>query len=276
LCILIEKERLNFNKNIPPAILARGVFSCKRTEGVFLMIQRLQKSVSLLLTFLLLISLIGCSSSASSKKDNTNSNKAKITEAKKVEKQKDTSANDNIQEQAAATANQPNTSNANTQAQTANTETNQQTAPVKSSSPAQVSQPAKPKTTTNNSASQQLASPKPAAPAPVVQAPVQTVKISIVGPKDRGTILNGTTITIKDNETILDVLLAASEKNNIDVDKTGSGSTAYVRGIDGIYERDYGAMSGWICKQNGIGIPKSAGAITVKAGDQIEWIYKEN
>jgi hypothetical protein len=126
-------------------------------------------------------------------------------------------------------------------------------------------------TTTNPAASQ-----KPAAPAPVVQAPVKTVKISIFGPKDRGTILNGTSIGIKDNETILDVLLDAAGKNNIDVDKTGSGATAYVRGIDGIYERDYGAMSGWICRLNGTGIAKSAGAITVKAGDKIEWIYKEN
>ncbi|WML52834.1 DUF4430 domain-containing protein [Neobacillus sp. PS3-12] len=232
------------------------------------------KSISLILTFLLLISLIGCSSSSSSKSE-TNDQKTKVTQAKNDKKQKDPTGETSKQVQAAGTTNQPNTANANTQAVAAKPETNQQIAAAKPSSPAQVAQPSKPKTTANTAPSQQTTSPAPVASA-APAAPVQTVKISITGPKDRPTILNLTTVNIKGNETILDVLLDAAGKNNIDVDKTGSGATAYVRGIDGIYERDYGAMSGWICKQNGTGIAKSAGAITVKAGDQIEWIYKEN
>jgi cytoskeletal protein RodZ len=245
-------------------------------EGVSQMTLSLKKSISLILTFLLLISLMGCSSSSSSKSE-TSDQKAKVTKAKNDKKQKDPTGETSKQIQASGITNQPNTANANTQAEAAKPETNQQTTVAKPSSPAQVVQPSKPKTTANTAASQQTTSPAPVAPAAAAPAaPVQTVKISITGPKDRPTILNLTTVNIKDNETILDVLLDAAGKNNIDVDKTGSGATAYVRGIDGIYERDYGAMSGWICKQNGTGIAKSAGAITVKAGDQIEWIYKEN
>jgi uncharacterized protein YceK len=235
----------------------------------------LQKSISLILTFILLISLMGCSSSSTSKSE-TNDQKAKVTAAKNDKKQKDSTGETSKQVQAASTTNLPKTGNANTQAEAAKPETNQQTAAAKPSSSTQVTQATKTNTTTNTTASQQPTSPAPAAPAAAAQDPVQTVKISITGPKDRPTILNVTTINIKDNETILDVLLAAAGKSNIDVDKTGSGATAYVRGIDGIYERDYGAMSGWICKQNGTGIAKSAGAITVKAGDQIEWIYKQD
>jgi cytoskeletal protein RodZ len=239
------------------------------------MTHSIQKSISLILTFILLISLMGCSSSSASKKE-TNDQRAKVTQAKNDKNQKDSTSETNTQVQVPSTTNQQSAANTTTQAAAASkTETNQQTAVAKPSTPAQVTQPSKPKTNANTAVpSQQTASPAPAAPA-APAAPVQTVKISITGPKDRGTILNGTTINIKDNETILDVLLDAAGKNNIDVDKTGSGATAYVRGIDGIYERDYGAMSGWICKQNGTGIAKSAGAITVKAGDQIEWIYKE-
>jgi cytoskeletal protein RodZ len=234
------------------------------------------KSISLILTFLLLISLMGCNSSSSPKKE-TNDQKAKVTLAKNDKKQKDSTGETNTQVQAASTTNQQSAANTTTQAAAAKAETNQQAVATKPNAPAQVTQSSKPAATTNAAASQPAASSTaPAAPAPAAQAPVQTVKISITGPKDRPTILNLTTVNIKDNETILDVLLDAAGKNNIDVDKTGSGATAYVRGIDGIYERDYGAMSGWICKQNGTGIAKSAGAITVKAGDQIEWIYKEN
>lgn len=243
-------------------------------EGVSQMTLSLKKSISLILTFLLLISLMGCSSSSTTKSE-TNDHKAKVTQAKNDKEQKDPVGDTKSHIQDASTTNQPKAANATTQAEAAKPETNQQTASAKPSSPAQVAQTSK---TVNTTASQQTqtTSPAPAAPAAAAQAPVQTVKISITGPNDRPTILNGTTINIKDNETILDVLLDAAGKNNIDVDKTGSGATAYVRGIDGIYERDYGAMSGWICKQNGTGIPKSAGAITVKAGDQIEWIYKQD
>jgi cytoskeletal protein RodZ len=233
----------------------------------------LHKSISLILTFLLLISLMGCSSSS---KKETNDQKAKVTQAKNDKKQKNSTGENNTQVQAASTTNQQSAANTATQAVAAKSETNQQTVATKPNAPAQVTQPSKPAATTNTAASQPASSPAPAAPAPAAQAPVQTVKISITGPKDRPTILNGATINIKENETILDVLLDAAGKNNIDVDKTGSGATAYIRGIAGIYERDYGAMSGWICKQNGTGIAKSAGAITVKAGDQIEWIYKED
>jgi hypothetical protein len=234
----------------------------------------LQKSGSLFLVFLLLISLIGCSSASPSKKE-TKEQKAKVTQAKNDKKQKDSTGETSKQVQAEGTTNQPNTANANTQATATKPETSQQSVAANPSSPTQVTQPTKTNTTANTPTvvSQQPTSPAPAAAA---QDSVQTIKISITGPKDRPTILNLTTVNIKNNETIIDVLLDAAGKNNIDVDKTGSGATAYIRGIDGIYERDYGAMSGWICKQNGTGIAKSAGAITVKAGDQIEWIYKED
>lgn len=109
---------------------------------------------------------------------------------------------------------------------------------------------------------------KPAVPAP---KPVTTVTLSIAGPKDKGTILAPTKIKINDGDTIFDVV----KRTNIDIDSSGSGATAYIEGIDNIYEFDYGAKSGWVFKHNGVSITKSIGVIKVKAGDRIECYYTE-
>ena len=88
---------------------------------------------------------------------------------------------------------------------------------------------------------------------------MQTVRITIIGPKDKGTIMNGKTVNIKEGDTVLSVLIEAVGRNN--VDSSGSGATAYVAGIDNIYEFDYGPKSGWTCSQNGTKLSRSAGAI---------------
>jgi hypothetical protein len=50
-----------------------------------------------------------------------------------------------------------------------------------------------------------------------------------------------------------------------------------VKGIFDVLEREYGGpTSGWTYYVNGTSPPKSAGAVQVKSGDQIEWKYKEN
>jgi cytoskeletal protein RodZ len=99
--------------------------------------------------------------------------------------------------------------------------------------------------------------------------PADTVTISIIGPKDRGTILGATKVEIKEGDTVFSVLMKAGKK----VEYSGSGSTVYVEGIDNIYEGDYGGTSGWTYKLNGTMTPKSAGAVKVKDGDQIVWEY---
>lgn len=236
---------------------------------------RFQKSLSLIFTFLLLFSLIGCSnSSVASKKVDTSEKNVKVTQIKKDKKQQEETKENKVPEQSGTATNQQNTTAPEANAATAPPETNQQPAAAANTSPpVQNTQANKSKTLTNAPTNQRTVSPAPA-PAPV-QVPKKTVKINITGPT--GTILNWTAIEIKGNETIFDVLLKATGDKKIYVDHTGSGATAYVRGIDDYYERDpkYGAMSGWICKLNGTGISKSAGAISVNDGDKIEWIYQK-
>lgn len=102
---------------------------------------------------------------------------------------------------------------------------------------------------------------------------VPSVTVTIVGPKDLGVILEPTAVEIEEGETVLDVLKKAARQNNIIVAVRGKESTAYVEGIDNIFEFDYGVKSGWIYRVNGSIYSKSAGAYTVKAGDVIEWLY---
>lgn len=115
---------------------------------------------------------------------------------------------------------------------------------------------------------------KPVTKTPV-QKPISTVTISIVGPKDHRNILAAEKVSFQDGDTIYDILMQAAKKHGIQVDSRGSGATAYVEGIDNIYEFDYGVKSGWIFKQNGSSLTRSVGVMKVKAGDSIQCLYTE-
>ena len=99
------------------------------------------------------------------------------------------------------------------------------------------------------------------------------VHISIVGDEDAGTILSSTKVKIEEGDTIIDVLKKVTRDQKIQMEFRGKGKTAYVEGIQNLYEFDKGPTSGWIVAVNGELISKSSGAIEVKAGDQIEWFY---
>ncbi|WHY88358.1 DUF4430 domain-containing protein [Neobacillus novalis] len=152
----------------------------------------------------------------------------------------------------------PETSKANTAA-----------SPSKSS-PAPAAQPSKPAAPST---------PPPTDPPKETPKPELAVTISIAGPesgpKDKRTILGATKVNFKDGATIFDIISQTAKKQGIVVDSRGSGATAYIEGIDNIYEFDYGVKSGWIFKQNGVSLTKSIGIVKVKDGDRIECFYTE-
>jgi hypothetical protein len=100
-----------------------------------------------------------------------------------------------------------------------------------------------------------------------------SVTISIVGSKDEGTILESTEVEIKEGDTVLDVLKSVTRQNKIPMSYRGKKSTAYVEGIDNLFEFDEGAKSGWLYRVNGTIYNKSAGACIVEDKDVIEWFY---
>lgn len=103
--------------------------------------------------------------------------------------------------------------------------------------------------------------------------PAPSVTISIVGHKAMGVILEATEVEIEEGETVLDALKKAAKQNNIPISIRGKKSTAYVEGINNLFEFDHGPRSGWLYRVNGSMYSKSAGAFTVNAGDVIEWLY---
>ncbi|WP_462410570.1 DUF4430 domain-containing protein [Neobacillus sp. Marseille-QA0830] len=250
---------------------------------------RPKKLIFAIVAFLLIVGIAGFSSIAKSKDEAKSENvqtaeeksvSTTATEKKAEEKAATTepAAENTAEDQAATTTAATEQTNATQTGQIAAsaatpTENKQPAASASSStSAASVAQPSQ--TTTNAAASQPATTPTAPAVTTTSPAPEQTVKITIIGPKDRGTILGAESVTIKEGNTILDVLFNAIGKSNVDY--SGSGATAYVAGINNIYEFDYGPKSGWTCYQNGTKLSRGVGITQVKANDQIEWKYTED
>ncbi|MCM3161272.1 DUF4430 domain-containing protein [Metabacillus litoralis] len=113
-------------------------------------------------------------------------------------------------------------------------------------------------------------------PPPKKEEPKPTVTISIVGDIEKGTILPATKVVMSEGNTVLDVTLTILKQKGIPVSVTGSGSSAYVEGIDNLFEFDRGQFSGWTVKRNGSTLNRSAGVIAVTNGDTVQWIYTTN
>lgn len=99
------------------------------------------------------------------------------------------------------------------------------------------------------------------------------VKLSIIGDEEHGTILVTTAVVISKGDSVLDILKNVTRIHKIQMEFRGSGATAYVEGIDNLYELDQGPESGWIYKINGKFETKSADSYHVENGDLIEWVY---
>lgn len=79
---------------------------------------------------------------------------------------------------------------------------------------------------------------------------------------------------IEDGNTVLDVLKMARDKFRLHMEYSGgSGSGAYVEGINNLYEFDGGRWSGWMYCVNGWYPNYGCGVYYLKPGDKIEWNY---
>lgn len=88
-----------------------------------------------------------------------------------------------------------------------------------------------------------------------------------------GVILSTTTFKIKEGDTVLNVLEAARDKYKIQMRYTGTKESAYVEGINNLYEFDGGRWSGWMYCVNGWYPNYGAGVYVLQSGDVIEWNY---
>lgn len=240
------------------------------------------KGTAVLSLLFVLFSLVGCGSNEQTTKE-TN----KEVKTVQIEKQNEAEKKEEAKVELSSEQNKPTDSS--TVAASEEKKENQSTSPTstsKQTSPSSQQQTPKTKTntavTTNKSSTPTTTAQTPTSTTPASKPsttatpkPATTVTLSIVGPKDRGTIVAATKVSFNEGDTIYDIILATAKKHGIVIDSRGSGATAYIEGIDNIYEFDYGPKSGWVFEQNGISLTKSIGVTKIKDGDRIECIYTE-
>ena len=109
--------------------------------------------------------------------------------------------------------------------------------------------------------------PEPSKPDPVPVPKAKQVTISVKG--NEGYLLGAKKVDVQEGDTVYKVL----QRTGLDVDAMGSKGDIYVKGINDLYEKDITDTSGWKYRVNGAFPNHSAGVVTVKPGDTIEWVY---
>ena len=78
-----------------------------------------------------------------------------------------------------------------------------------------------------------------------------------------------TRLVYVEGESVDGLLTRAAKSAGLTVDR----QAGYVQGINGIYEKAYGEMSGWVFTVNGEMPPVSAVDCVLSPGDRVEWRY---
>lgn len=86
-----------------------------------------------------------------------------------------------------------------------------------------------------------------------------------------GVILSAT-VTITEGESVMSVLKRACGDAGIPVSSSGS----YVRGINGLFEKNVGRSSGWMYCVGGTFPSYGADSYTLSGGESIQWLYTCN
>lgn len=100
---------------------------------------------------------------------------------------------------------------------------------------------------------------------------------TVEGPSLTITGVNGTmacgNVAYSEGMSAYDALVKLCGDQGLSINKKGSGVTLYISGIGGLKEKQYGPMSGWMYKVNGVAPNKSAGAYTLNKSDTVVFYY---
>mgnify|MGYP000552249003 FL=1 len=96
----------------------------------------------------------------------------------------------------------------------------------------------------------------------------------VLVPED-GVIFSEREVTFYQGESVYDVLLRETQNNRIHMEAsfTPKYNSAYVEGINNLYEFDCGRYSGWMYEVNGWYPNYGCSRYQVKEGDVIHWNY---
>ena len=90
-----------------------------------------------------------------------------------------------------------------------------------------------------------------------------------------GVILEKTTVTFQEGESVFDVLQRICKEKGIHMEAewTPIYNSAYVEGIHNLYEFDCGSLSGWMYRVNGWYPNYGCSRYQLKEGDLVQWRY---
>ncbi|MDR0838529.1 MAG: DUF4430 domain-containing protein [Oscillospiraceae bacterium] len=90
-----------------------------------------------------------------------------------------------------------------------------------------------------------------------------------------GIIFPATEVTVYEGESVFNVLQREMKRNKIHFEfmNTPIYNSAYIEGINNLYEFDVGELSGWMYKVNGWYPNYGCSRYQLKAGDVVEWNY---
>lgn len=90
-----------------------------------------------------------------------------------------------------------------------------------------------------------------------------------------GRILNRKKVTFYEGESVFDILKRVTKDNKIHLEfvNTPAYNSAYIEGINNLYEFDCGSGSGWMYNVNGWYPNYGCSRYAVQQGDEIEWNY---
>ena len=90
-----------------------------------------------------------------------------------------------------------------------------------------------------------------------------------------GVILEATTVTFYEGESVFDVLQRVCQENGIHMEASWTPiyNSAYVEGIHNLYEFDCGSLSGWMYNVNGWYPNYGCSRYQLKPGEVVQWRY---
>ena len=90
-----------------------------------------------------------------------------------------------------------------------------------------------------------------------------------------GNVFSTAKVDFYEGETVFDVLLRSMKENKIHMEfvNTPIYNSAYIEGINNLYEFDAGELSGWMYKVNGWFPNYGCSRYQLEDGDVVEWVY---
>lgn len=90
-----------------------------------------------------------------------------------------------------------------------------------------------------------------------------------------GVIFAAASVEFSEGETVFDLLKRVCAENRIHMEASWTPvyNSAYIEGINNLYEFDFGSGSGWTYSVNGVLYNRGSSGYVLKNGDIVEWRY---